>query len=223
MIVEAKGLEKTYNLGGTVVKALAGLDLQIGAGEMVAITGPSGSGKSTLMHILGCLDKPDGGRYVLDGEDVSTMSENQLAAVRNRRIGFVFQNFNLLARLNALENVELPLLYAGMHHAKDLAAEALRTVNLGDRMHHQPNQLSGGQRQRVAVARALITDPAIVLGDEPTGNLDTRTGQEIMELLAMLNQQGRTIIIVTHEADIAAKCRRQVHIRDGVVVNGANP
>jgi len=219
MIIEANGLFKTYNLGGATVRALDHVDLQVAEGEMVAVTGPSGSGKSTLMHILGCLDQADGGRYLLAGEDVSRMSEDALAAIRNRRIGFVFQSFNLLPRMNALENVEMPLLYAGMRRAKDHAAAALKTVGLADRAHHQPNQLSGGERQRVAIARALITDPAMLLADEPTGNLDSRTGDEIMTLFASLNRQGRTIIVVTHEADIAGRCRRQVHIRDGRVVD----
>ncbi|MBM4019008.1 MAG: ABC transporter ATP-binding protein [Planctomycetes bacterium] len=208
-------------MGATTVRALDGVDLDIDEGEMVAISGPSGSGKSTLMHILGCLDRPDSGRYVLAGEDVSSLSRNRLAEIRNRRIGFVFQTFNLLPRLRALENVELPLLYAGHGSAKDRAAEALRTVGLEDRMHHRPTQLSGGQRQRVAVARALITDPAILLADEPTGNLDSRTGDEILTLLETLNAAGRTIIIVTHEVDVAGRCRRQVHMRDGRVVDGA--
>lgn len=219
MIIDAHNLVKTYQLGGQEVRALDNLNVQIDAGEMVAITGPSGSGKSTLMQILGCLDIPTSGSYMLAGEDVSKLSEDQLAAIRNRRIGFIFQSFNLLSRMSALENVELPLLYAGMAHAKDKAAKALKTVGLGDRGHHQPNQLSGGQRQRVAVARALITDPAILLADEPTGNLDSRTGEEIMALFAALNEQGRTVIVVTHEPDIALKCKRQIHIRDGRVSN----
>ena len=217
MLLDAKNLRKTYRLGGTEVHALDGVDVQIADGEMVAITGPSGSGKSTLMQILGCLDSADSGTYHLAGEDVSTLSEDRLADVRNRRIGFVFQSFNLLSRMNALENVELPLLYAGHAGAKDKAATALKTVGLTDRGHHHPNQLSGGQRQRVAIARALITDPAILLADEPTGNLDTKTGDEIMALFASLNAQGRTVIVVTHEPDIARKCRRQILIRDGKV------
>jgi putative ABC transport system ATP-binding protein len=170
------------------------------------------------MHILGCLDRPDGGTYVLAGEDISQVPKNRLAEIRNRRIGFVFQTFNLLPRLSALENVELPLLYAGLRHAKDRAAEALKAVGLGDRMRHAPNQMSGGQRQRVALARALITDPAILLADEPTGNLDSKTGVEIMALFQSLNRAGRTIIIVTHEAEIAQHCRRQIHMRDGRIV-----
>jgi putative ABC transport system ATP-binding protein len=215
MVIEMDSVVKVYSMGEHQVRALDGVSLCIEKGDMVAITGPSGSGKSTLMHILGCLDRADSGTYVLDGQDVSRMSKDQLADIRNRKIGFVFQTFNLLPRLDALENVELPLLYAGMRDAKDRAAEALRIVGLADRMHHAPNQLSGGQRQRVAVARAIVTDPAIVLADEPTGNLDSKTSQEIMALFESLHDQGRTIIIVTHEADIAQHCRRSIHMRDG--------
>ena len=218
MIIEARGLVKTYELGGTTVRALDGVDLDVPEGDMLAIAGPSGSGKSTLMHIIGCLDRPDGGKYILAGEDISSLSQNRLAEIRNRRIGFVFQTFNLLPRMNALENVELPLLYAGLRGAKDRAAAALRTVGLEDRMYHKPTQLSGGQRQRVAVARALITDPAILLADEPTGNLDSKTGEELLALLESLNASGHTIIVVTHDHDIAARCRRQVHMRDGRIV-----
>jgi putative ABC transport system ATP-binding protein len=218
VIIEARGLVKTYELGGTTVRALDGVDLDVPEGDMLAIAGPSGSGKSTLMHIIGCLDRPDGGKYILAGEDISSLSQNRLAEIRNRRIGFVFQTFNLLPRMNALENVELPLLYAGLRGAKDRAAAALRTVGLEDRMYHKPTQLSGGQRQRVAVARALITDPAILLADEPTGNLDSKTGEELLALLESLNASGHTIIVVTHDHDIAARCRRQVHMRDGRIV-----
>ncbi len=218
MIIQAESLVKTYLVGGSTVRALDGVNLDVAEGDMLAIAGPSGSGKSTLMHIIGCLDRVDSGRYVLAGEDVSQLSRNRLAEIRNRHIGFIFQTFNLLPRLSALENVELPLLYAGLRHAKGRAAEALRTVNLEDRMRHAPNQLSGGQRQRVAIARALITNPAILLADEPTGNLDSRTGEEILALFESLNAAGRTIIIVTHEPEIAARCRQQIHMRDGRIV-----
>lgn len=213
----AENLVKTYELGGQTVRALDGVWLEIADGEMVAIRGPSGSGKSTLMNIIGCLDRPDSGTYILAGEDVSRLGGNRLAEIRNQRIGFVFQNFNLLPRMSALENVELPLLYAGQRTARTRAVAALKTVGLGDRMHHEPNQLSGGQRQRVAVARAIVTDPAILLADEPTGSLDSRTGEEILLLFKALNEQGRTIIIVTHDANVARHCEREIIIRDGKV------
>jgi putative ABC transport system ATP-binding protein len=217
-----KDLVKTYVMGSgeteNVVRALDGVSLNIESGEMVAIRGPSGSGKSTLMNILGCLDRPTSGTYVLAGDDVSRMSGNSLAAVRNRRIGFVFQTFNLLPRMNALENVELPLLYGGASNAKKKALEALTIVGLGERSHHKPNQLSGGQRQRVAIARAIVTDPAIVLADEPTGALDTRTGEEILTLFKKLNAEGRTIIVVTHDLKVAEHCQREIYMRDGRVV-----
>jgi len=219
MIIQARSLVKTYHLGETRVLALDGIDLQVEEGEIVAITGSSGSGKSTLMHIIGCLDRPDSGTYFLDGEDVSKLLPNRLAEIRNSKIGFIFQVFNLLPRLNALENVELPLLYAGAPEARGRAEEALRIVGLEDRMHHEPPQLSGGQRQRVAIARAIVTDPAIILADEPTGNIDTKTGEEIMEIFKKLNAQGRTFIIVTHDQDIANHCRRQIKIRDGKIIN----
>jgi putative ABC transport system ATP-binding protein len=219
-LIEVESVSKTYILGGATVKALDDVSMVIDEGDMVAITGPSGSGKSTLMHILGCLDTPDSGVYRLAGENVSGLSSDRLAEIRNRRIGFVFQTFNLLPRLTALENVELPLLYARRRDAKDQAVEALNTVGLADRMRHEPNQLSGGQRQRVAIARAIVTNPAMILGDEPTGNLDSKTGQEIMHLFKSLNGQGRTIIIVTHEADIAQHCRRSVHLLDGRITDG---
>jgi putative ABC transport system ATP-binding protein len=218
LIIEVEEVTKAYTLGNTLVKALDNISLGIDAGEMVAVTGPSGSGKSTLMHILGCLDTPDSGVYRLGGENVSGLSSDRLAEIRNQRIGFVFQTFNLLPRLSALENVELPLLYARRRDAKDLAAEALKTVGLEDRAHHEPNQLSGGQRQRVAIARAIITNPAMILADEPTGNLDSRTGEEIMSLFASLNAQGRTIIIVTHETIVASRCGRSLHMHDGQIL-----
>ena len=216
-IIETRQLKKTYLLGETEVHALAGVDIIITAGELVAITGPSGSGKSTLMHILGCLDRPDSGNYILSGEDVSSLDKDELAKIRNIRIGFVFQNFNLLPRLSALENVELPLLYSAATDAKDKAAQALQKVGLGDRMGHEPNQLSGGQRQRVAVARAIVTDPTILLADEPTGNLDSRTGKEIIELFHQLHEERRTIIMVTHDGHVANECERQIKMRDGLV------
>ena len=186
---------------------------------MVAIRGPSGSGKSTMMNILGCLDRPDGGRYILSGEDVSTLGDDDLAEVRARRIGFVFQSFNLLPRMSALMNVELPIHYVGGKNSRDKAAAALKLVGLAERMHHEPNQLSGGQRQRVAIARALVNNPAIVLADEPTGALDTKTGEEVLALFKDLNAQGRTIILVTHDLGVARHCRREIYLRDGKVVH----
>ncbi len=217
-MIQAQDIVKAYELGGQIVRALDGVSLHIDAGEMIAVRGPSGSGKSTLMNILGCLDTPDSGQYVLAGEDVSKLSGNRLAEIRNQRIGFVFQTFNLLPRMSALENVELPLLYAGRQaEARAAAIRALQTVALEDRMHHQPNQLSGGQRQRVSIARAIVTDPAIVLADEPTGALDSHTGAEIMQLFRNLNRQGRTIIVVTHDPAIARYCRREIYLCDGRV------
>ena len=205
-------------MGDQEVRALDDVSFTVMPGEMTAIIGQSGSGKSTLMNILGCLDSPTSGRYTLDGEDTGKLNDNQLARIRNRRIGFVFQNFNLLPRMSAVENVEMPLLYCGVAHAKPRALEALDRVGLAGRSHHEPNQLSGGQRQRVAVARALVTNPSMVLADEPTGNLDSRTGDEIMELFRQLNVQGVTLLIVTHEPDIAARCRRAISMRDGCIV-----
>jgi putative ABC transport system ATP-binding protein len=219
VIIEVEDLTKTYQLGDTTVRALDGVSMGIAEGEMVAITGPSGSGKSTLMHILGCLDAPDSGVYRLAGENVAGLSSDRLAEIRNQRIGFVFQTFNLLPRLSALENVELPLLYARRHDAKEAAAEALKIVGLENRMFHEPNQLSGGQRQRVAIARAIVTNPAMILADEPTGNLDSKTGEEIMELFESLSAQGRTIVIVTHESEVAERCKRAIHIRDGRIMD----
>jgi len=214
-LIDLESVCKSYLLGGVTVTALDDVSMTIGQGEMAAIMGPSGSGKSTLMHIVGCLDTPDSGVYRLAGENVAGLSSDRLAEIRNMHIGFVFQTFNLLPRLTALENVELPLLYARRHDARVMAEEALKTVGLSDRMSHEPNQLSGGQRQRVAIARAIVTNPTMILADEPTGNLDSRTGHEIMNLFVTLHEQGRTIIIVTHEADIAQQCRRTVRIFDG--------
>ncbi len=219
VIIEARGLQKHYQLGTETVRALRGVDLVIGRNEYVAIMGPSGSGKSTFMNLIGCLDSPTSGEYILNGHPVAGMTDDELARVRNREIGFVFQTFNLLPRSTALENVELPLVYAGVGKSdrRARAVEALRSVELGDRMDHRPNELSGGQRQRVAIARALVNAPAIILADEPTGNLDSRTSEEIMGLFARLHDQGQTIIMVTHEADIAAHAERVVTLRDGTI------
>ena len=219
-IIETQGLVKTYQMGDVQVRALQGVDVQIEPGEFVAVMGPSGSGKSTLMNIIGCLDRPSEGQYVLDGEDVSQMSKAQLAQVRNRQLGFIFQSYNLLPRTTALKNVMVPMLYDRDNHVStqerlDRATEALEMVGLGDRLNHQPQELSGGQRQRVAIARALINDPVLILADEPTGNLDTRSGAEIMDILRDLHDRGRTIVMVTHEADIAAHTERTIHLRDG--------
>ena len=219
-LIETDGLTRTYRLGTTEVQALRGVSVQVAQGEFVALMGPSGSGKSTMMHLLGCLDTPTAGRYWLEGRDVSRLSVNERAQVRNRRIGFVFQTFNLLPRLSALDNAMLPLLYRGrVVDAKRRAHEALQSVGLEQRAQHRPMELSGGERQRVAIARALITDPALILADEPTGNLDSQTGKEIMHLLNELSAAGRTIIIVTHDANVAASARRVVHLRDGQIVS----
>ena len=220
LVVDGKELTKVFKMGDVEVHALRGLSLQIASGEVVSIMGPSGSGKSTLMNILGCLDRPTSGDYCLDGECISDLSDDQLADIRNRKVGFVFQSFNLLPRATALANVELPLRYA-RHNGKNRrtrARAALESVGLGDRMTHRPNELSGGQQQRVAIARALINEPSIVMADEPTGNLDTKSGDEIMELLLNLNKEhGTTLIIVTHDPEIAEQTERVVYIRDGVV------
>ena len=224
VIIQCEDLRKDYQMGEEVVHALDGVSFEVEAGDMLAIIGQSGSGKSTLMNLLGCLDTPTGGRYILDDRDVSHLNDDQLAEVRNRKIGFVFQTFNLLGRTTALENVEVPLFYRGESGAKAKmkAMEALDRVGLADRVKHLPNQLSGGQRQRVAVARALVTHPAIVLADEPTGNLDTATSLDIMKLFLDLNDQGVTIIIVTHEHDIAAYCGCEIHLRDGKIIKVVN-
>jgi putative ABC transport system ATP-binding protein len=219
-VIDLKEITKTYDMGGAEeVHALRGVSVAIGSNEYVAIMGPSGSGKSTLMNIIGCLDTPTSGIYAFNGVNVSEMDDNDLAKIRNKEIGFVFQTFNLLPRSDALHNVELPLIYAGIPSTerRKRAAEKLAHVNLGDRVHHKPNELSGGQRQRVAIARALVTNPSIILADEPTGNLDSRTGEEIMALFEELHHQGNTIILVTHEADIAAHAHRTIRLRDGIV------
>ena len=226
-IIKVENLTKIYGSGEIAVAALDGLDLTINEGEFVAIMGPSGSGKSTLMNILGCLDRPTDGRYWLGGEDVSKLNKTQLARVRNHKIGFVFQSYNLLARTSALKNVTLPLLYNTNGHnglktaeREALAMEALETVGLVDRVHHRPNELSGGQQQRVAIARALVNDPLIILADEPTGNLDSRSAEEIVAILHELHERGRTIVMITHEPDMASHAQRVVEIRDGRMFNG---
>ncbi len=220
-MLEVKDLKKTYTLGSVEVPALQGVSFHIDDGEVVAIMGQSGSGKSTLMNILGCLDLPSGGSYYLDGQDIAGMSEDQLAAIRNRKIGFIFQQFNLLSRATTLRNVEMPLVYAGVNgerHARAVAA--LKAVGLENRMNHKPNELSGGQQQRVAIARALINEPSLILADEPTGNLDSKTGAEIMQLLLSFNQErGMTIILVTHDPGIAAQAHRTIRLKDGVVIS----
>lgn len=219
LVIDINGIGKTYKIGEVVVNALVSVDLKIARGEYVALMGPSGSGKSTLMNILGCLDTPSRGSYKLNGTDVSHMTDNELAEIRNKEIGFIFQTFNLLARNSSLENVALPLVYAGIGKAERLAKakQALESVGLGERVEHKPNELSGGQRQRVAIARALVNSPAIILADEPTGNLDTKTSHEIMDLLEEIHQKGNTVIIVTHEEDIAKRAKRIVRLRDGVI------
>ncbi|MGH9124229.1 MAG: ABC transporter ATP-binding protein [Acidimicrobiales bacterium] len=222
-VIELEGVNKVYKSGSLEVAALIDVDLTIDQGEFVAVVGPSGSGKSTLMHILGCLDVPTTGTYRLAGDDVSTLSENELADIRNERIGFVFQQFNLLPSMTALRNVELPLAYAGYNRAqrKELAVEALERVGLGDRVDHRPGELSGGQQQRVAVARALVTEPAMILADEPTGNLDSTATADVLRLFQELHQSGRTIVLITHEPAVAAAAGRTVHFLDGRVSNPA--
>ena len=219
IVILTHKLTRDYDMGGEVVRALRGVSLQIRKNEYVAVMGPSGSGKSTLMNLIGCLDTPTAGEYWLNGQKVSALSDDELARIRNKEIGFVFQTFNLLPRANALHNVELPLIYAGLpgKERRAQAARALERVGLADRMDHRPNELSGGQRQRVAIARALVNVPSILLADEPTGNLDSATGEEIMRLFEELWSGGQTIVLVTHEHDIAAHARRQLHLRDGLV------
>jgi putative ABC transport system ATP-binding protein len=221
-VIEVDGVERVYRLGEDVeVRALAGISLRIARGEFVAIMGSSGSGKSTLMHILGCLDAPTAGRYLLDGVDVRDIPEDDLADLRNRKIGFVFQSFNLVARTTALANVELPLAYAGLgrRERRSRAVAALAAVGMEDRLHHLPSELSGGQQQRAAVARAIVTDPSIVLADEPTGNLDSHSTEEILGIFSRLNAEGRTVILITHESDVAARARRVVRLGDGLVLS----
>ena len=219
-MITLQNVTKTYQMGDSTVHALDGVTLSIERGEFVAITGPSGSGKSTLMNLLGCLDRPTAGSYQLDGDEVATLNDDQLAVTRNRKIGFVFQNFNLLPRISAIKNIALPLVYAGVNDTERMhqALVMLEKVGIAERRDHRPNELSGGQRQRVAIARALVTDPAILIADEPTGNLDTKSSNEIMEVFCGLHRQGRTIIMVTHEADIAAYAQRVIHVRDGKIL-----
>jgi putative ABC transport system ATP-binding protein len=219
-VITLEGITKVYRTGELEVAALKGISLHIPEGEFIAIMGPSGSGKSTLMNLIGCLDQPSSGRYILDSYDVSALTDDQLAWIRNRRIGFVFQSYNLIPRASAMHNVEMPLIYAGDNQQRrERAMAALESVGLLQRASHLPNELSGGQQQRVAVARALVTDPAILLADEPTGNLDSESSLEIMKLLRELNHQGRTIVLITHEPDIAAFAQRVVRLRDGVIVS----
>lgn len=220
MTIQLADITKVYQMGEMEVAALAGVSINIKQGEFTAIMGPSGSGKSTLMNILGCLDRPTSGSYVLDGHEVAMQSDDDLAETRNKKIGFVFQSFNLLPRISALQNVALPLVYAGIDKKLRIerATKALEAVGLGNRLDHQPNELSGGQRQRVAIARALVNEPTIIMADEPTGNLDSKSGVEVMGIFQALNDTGRTIILVTHEPDIAEHARRVIHVRDGLIV-----
>ena len=218
-MLEIKKVKKIYQMGKVKVEALRGVSFYIDKGEFVAIMGPSGSGKSTLMHIIGCLDQPTEGSFIIGGKDVSKLNDDRLAEIRNKRIGFIFQQFNLLSRTSILHNVEIPLIYAGLKtkQRRELAKQALESVGLGNRVKHKPNEISGGEKQRAAIARALVNDPLIILADEPTGNLDTKTGEEIMKIFYKLHQQGNTIIMVTHEAEVARHARRIIHLRDGLI------
>lgn len=219
MLIDIRNIKKEYLLGNVTVSALQGVDLQIGKNEYLSIMGPSGSGKSTLMNILGCLDTPSSGQYLFDDIDVNTLSDDELSSIRNKKIGFIFQTFNLLPKADAVHNVEMPLIYAGIHKIdrKKMAEEALRKVGLGDRMHHKPSEMSGGQRQRVAIARALVNNPEIILADEPTGNLDSKTGDEIMGIFNQLHTDGNTIILITHEKEIALYSHRIINLFDGKI------
>jgi len=218
-MLKIKKIKKIYQMGKVKVEALRGVSFCIDKGEFVAIMGPSGSGKSTLMHIIGCLDQPTEGNFIIGGKNVSKLNDDRLAEIRNKRIGFVFQQFNLLSRTSILHNVEIPLIYAGLKtkQRRELAKQALESVGLGDRVKHKPNEISGGEKQRAAIARALVNNPLIILADEPTGNLDTKTGEEIMKIFYKLHQQGNTLIMVTHEAEVARHARRIIHLRDGLI------
>ncbi|HEY0868561.1 MAG TPA: ABC transporter ATP-binding protein [Fimbriimonas sp.] len=216
-LITTRGLCKDYVMGDQVVHALRGVDIEVQAGEFVAIMGPSGSGKSTFMNLIGCLDRPTAGEYLLDGEPVAKMNDDRLAEIRNRKIGFVFQSFNLLPRTSAIDNVAMPLMYAGVRNRRDVARQALDVVGLGDRVHHKPSELSGGQQQRVAIARAIVNDPVLLFADEPTGNLDSHTSEEIMGVFQDLNRKGKTVVLVTHEEDVARHCKRIIRFRDGQI------
>jgi putative ABC transport system ATP-binding protein len=220
-MIELSDIAKTYRMGNVEICALCGVSLRVGPGELIAVMGPSGSGKSTLMNVIGCLDRPTAGSYRFEGREISDLTDDELAAVRNIKIGFVFQSFNLLPRFSALKNVEVPLIYSGVSGRlrRERAAPVLERVGLGERMHHKPSELSGGQQQRVAIARALVNNPPLILADEPTGNLDSRSGEEILNIITDLNKQGVTIMIVTHDRDVAARCKRIINLKDGRIVS----